>query len=1679
YEHYLYGRSLGIFGPSSAVRIFCYRVTSHWMMSPCILALILLQTALLAYRQWNPYDEAGLQRHGYLWPDYAVLGINALYTVEVAIKIISFGLINDKVIFDTMALPYPQSRVRHFCTYIWGHIWVNVSFFERAQKELRQQGPSSFVRSLGGVFNIFKKYEPVEIEMDNMGKIRFRHDSRSNTNGTESGDGGDGLDDADDSGEITDNSGTLQQQRACDEKLASMNVCRAYLRSKGNRLDFVSVVCFWISVPLTLSQWDSTKGVMLFRSLGALRILRLCNPTHGTNVVVNMFQDALPQLVDVGIFILCFWVILGIIGVQLFLALYLRHCVWQNPENRDETYVNSNQYCGLYLSPQGQLMPFLTRSNESLGVVKGFICPANSVCKSGDNPYNGTVNFDNILQSMQIVFVLMSTNGFGEIMYNMMDLDGLLSSFFFIVCVFILTVWVMNLFIAIIVTSFRSAHEQAKNSPRSRRRGVFLRFTFLSSLLYKRTPEVADRLPLLRMYYRFEIAFVLLVLADVMVQCWREFGMSETRALTLYRMEAAFTGVFFGEIMVRLALHLPHWREFFHEPRNVFDLFLALVTSVIVLGPVKTRLGHTYYWLTVFQLMRFYRVAFAFRWTGDLLDKFMSNIRDIADLALFYFILLVLASIILGRFFEGTVLRDDIDDVIYTMHTLPNAVMSLYVITSTSGWAKIMFKLQQYAQNTFQRTTGSIILIMWFIISNFVVFNIFIAFIEHALSESAGSQRQHQLRKFISDMTKQLQRVRKRPGRLRRIKEHVFPRGDDRPVDETVLHLLLSGGAVNEFVDRDTETAAPAAPSVSDEQERSDYVVMRALRGARAYAAQVFDNPFYRYNFQLADSDTFEPTEFATQVLQQQRQLVLRQDAYLRRHSTFNSVFYVLKPRHPLRRFCQRLVRLSHGERIDGVEPSAAVEEAFFMVMLLASVLIVVAACFLTPLRRRALMKHGMWNWGVYVDLAFLVIFGLEFLVKITADGLLHTPNAYVRSPWNWLDFTALTSIFIEFLAFLIGNGKLIRVTRGLKALRALRLLTFSQTAKNNFHYTMIAGFGKILSAALVAIALLLPFSVWGLNVFNGRLARCNDSSVDRAQCFNEYANKVYDWSIVSPMVYKNPLLSMDNFRDAFLTFYQIISLDGWPDLLQDLMKSTGIGTVQRIWAHPYNALLVLVFNFVSTVFILTLFVSVIISNYSKLTGRAYLTKTQEQWCHVRKYLCSVRASRRRDKAAMHWFPRLCYNVTVERNPVWCSFLNVVLLVHVIDLFLETFPAVVDLKVRYILFVVTTLCFALDSLMRLVGLGWCMFVQNKWNVVALVVSWAGFVTTSLVFSISFDNVMWNFNKLFLLCILMFLFSRSDRINQLLTFASASFPSLFSMMFTWLVVTLVFAMAFNQVFGLTKLGEETNTNVNFRTIPKTLILLFRMSWGEGWNQIMHDFTFEPPFCSYSPGTDNSDCGSKPYAYILFMSWNVISMYIMMNLYISLILDTFSYIAGGSQYAALIERSEVRRFKYAWRRYDPWGSGFIRPADLRDFLRTLRGPLSVPDFAADKNTSVRVLCERFFTRNNPEDPYDVTANHEAIREYFEKGALAEARARRIRQEQFIEEVMLRMELQEEEGVSFQNVLLQIPLYSSFEPEQCLTLADFLELRLLQKLVQERQQKKRALRYLAGYACRWKYL
>lgn len=459
----------------------------------------------------------------------------------------------------------------------------------------------------------------------------------------------------------------------------------------------------------------------------------------------------------------------------------------------------------------------------------------------------------------------------------------------------------------------------------------------------------------------------------------------------------------------------------------------------------------------------------------------------------------------------------------------------------------------------------------------------------------------------------------------------------------------------------------------------------------------------------------------------------------------------------------------------------------------------------------------------------------------------------------------------------------------------------------------------------------------------------CNDGDfpggADLSDCVGEYNSSPFDWNVLAPRQVSNPFYDFDNFGDSLFILFQIVSQEGWTDCMWTAMSITGFAKQPEPRASIGNSVYFIIFNLLGAVFVLTLFVSVFMRNYTEQTGVAFLTTDQRSWLELRKLLRQVSPSKRPSstKQRESW-EEWCYRRAVTKTGYWQRFITSVLILHLMLLCLEWYPGYGPWETaRDYIFLILTITFIANVVIRIIGLSWHRFRKSAWDMFSIFSVSGTFVTSILVLARNDIRIFVQLHKLCLVSIALLLIPRNNSLDQLFKTAAASLASIGNLLATWFVLFLVYAIALTQTFGLTRFGPNETGNINFRTVPKALIFLFVTSGGEGWNEFMEDFAnVDKPFCTVGDKYFNSDCGSPEWARALFISWNILSMYIFVNLFVSLIYESFSYVYQRSSGLSVISREEIRRFKQAWAEFDPNGTGYIS----KDVFPRLLGVSTLP-------------------------------------------------------------------------------------------------------------------------------------
>ena len=333
--------------------------------------------------------------------------------------------------------------------------------------------------------------------------------------------------------------------------------------------------------------------------------------------------------------------------------------------------------------------------------------------------------------------------------------------------------------------------------------------------------------------------------------------------------------------------------------------------------------------------------------------------------------------------------------------------------------------------------------------------------------------------------------------------------------------------------------------------------------------------------------------------------------------------------------------------------------------------------------------------------------------------------------------------------------------------------------------------------------------------------------------------------------------------------------------------------------------------------------------------------------------------------------------------------------------------------------------------------------------------------TILNLSNTVDNPIYDqVNKLFLVSIALLLIPRNNQLDQLFKTAAASLTAIANLLATWFVLFLVYAIALTQTLGLTRFGSSENGNLNFRTVPKALILLFRMSMGEGWNQIMEDYAqASPPFCNANEDFFSSDCGSTPWARVLFISWNILSMYIFVSMFVSLIFESFSYVYQRSSDLSVINREETRRFKQAWATFDREGTGYISKETFPKLLAELSGVFEMRIYDSDHSVKgITEDCRAPEPRPGIEHPPGIVHGVDLakLNKRISTINVKEIQRRRAKLDLFCQEILVSAD--PDLGIQFTQCLMILAHYNVISDSKSLKLEEFLRRRARLQRVEE---------------------
>ncbi|KAK4699999.1 hypothetical protein P7C70_g6253, partial [Phenoliferia sp. Uapishka_3] len=660
--------------------------------------------------------------------------------------------------------------------------------------------------------------------------------------------------------------------------------------------------------------------------------------------------------------------------------------------------------------------------------------------------------------------------------------------------------------------------------------------------------------------------------------------------------------------------------------------------------------------------------------------RVLGTFSGLVNMVIFMLMMNFLVALMAAQMFRGLIPYDPSGDAM-NYYQIFNSFLAMYQLLSSENWTTPLETVLTNEVGQVQIVIAAAFLAGWMLFAYFILINMFIAVINENFAIAEEEKHQQQLKAYEDRNNIEVTE----PGWFQKINPYSYLKPKENVPLGTPSNLGLEvPGKKEEDALREKISKASSSPPRTPLKTRLVNTLRRGKKGEN-HALVDLNSPSSPGQEYMGDLFPVVETAAKDESLAALEHRRAQQADFIASHPSYDRSLWIFSNRNWIRRFCQRLVAPGHGgERIYGRKPVRREKLAFRALLFAAIVGSVAIAGVATPLyRRNYFLQHGevRWTWFNVTEISLGLLFVVEFLIKVIADGFVFSPNAYILSVWNALDFFVLVTLIINVVTALVSPSGISRFTRALKAFRALRLVGLSPQIRRTFYNVLIVGAGRILDASLLAILYIIPFAVWGLNIFNGRLYFCNDSSVaTKAECAGEFlttvtsisdasSNVTDNWNYLAPRIWTNPYVwTFDTFRGSLLILFEIISLEGWVSVMESVMQITGLDRQPQLEASQWNALFLVIYNLIGAVFILTLFVSVIIENFTRRSGTSLLTTEQRQWIDLRKLILRQRPAKRPKVVPTSTFRHWCFDRANSKKGWWSRCMTVLYCLQVVTL---------------------------------------------------------------------------------------------------------------------------------------------------------------------------------------------------------------------------------------------------------------------------------------------------------------------------------------------------------------------------------------------------------------------------
>lgn len=548
----------------------------------------------------------------------------------------------------------------------------------------------------------------------------------------------------------------------------------------------------------------------------------------------------------------------------------------------------------------------------------------------------------------------------------------------------------------------------------------------------------------------------------------------------------------------------------------------------------------------------------------------------------------------------------------------------------------------------------------------------------------------------------------------------------------------------------------------------------------------------------------------------------------------------------------------------------------------------------------------------------FTVVFTIEMFVKVVATGMFYGHDAYFNSGWNIMDGSLVIISIIDLLMSLLSHSSprifgILRVFRLLRSLRPLRVINRAPGLKLVVQ-TLLSSLRPIGNIVLICCTFFIIFGILGVQLFKGTFFYCEGVNIKNVK------NKT-DCLSIPGNVWINRKYNFDDLGKALMSLFVLSSRDGWVNIMYTGLDAVGVDQQPIVNFNEWRLLYFIAFILLVGFFVLNMFVGVVVENFHRCREEQ---EKEEKIRRAAKRAVQMEKKRKRKipslsstrsiliifyslfshlAAGMHeppyytnYSPLRLFVHNVVTSKYFDLAIAAVIGLNVVTMALEYYMMPIALEYALKIFnYFFTAVFILEAIMKLVALGFKIYMKDKWNqldVGIVMLSVVGIVLEELETKIiPINPTIIRVMRVLRIARVLKLLKMAKGIRALLDTVMQALPQVGNLGLLFFLLFFIFAALGVELFGRLECSDEhpcqgLGEHAHFANFGMAFLTLFRVATGDNWNGIMKDTLRDE--CDDEADCVRNCCVSSIIAPIFFVIFVLMAQFVLVNVVVAVLM-----------------------------------------------------------------------------------------------------------------------------------------------------------------------------------------------